>query len=443
MNVTELSHDGLKHEFKVTVDKAEIERQVASKLDEISKRVKIPGFRPGKIPMPILKQRYGQSVMGEVLEKAVQDTSDKAVAEKGLRPALRPSIEVTSIGDDGDLEYKMAVEVLPEIEPVELGGISLDKPVCAVTDAEVGEAIGKIAERHKSSEPIKVKRAAKMGDIAVIDFAGTIGGEARPGMDSKDFELELGSKSFIADFEEQLVGAKPGDHKTVNVTFPENYASSDLAGKAAVFEVDIKELKKAVPAKLDDELAKKLGMESFEKLREIVKQQLQSEYDNLTRMKLKRALLDQLAETHSFPVPDGMVEIEFGAIWRRVEEEMKGDEDAAQESAEDSEKAKAEYRDIAVRRVRLGLLLNEIGRKQNLQVTQEEINRSLIAEARNYPGQERQLIDFYRKNPQAMENLRAPLYEDKVVSYVLEQVKLNEKQVSKEELTASDDSDET
>jgi trigger factor len=293
-----------------------------------------------------------------------------------------------------------------------------------------------------------------MGDIAVIDFKGTVDGEARPGMDGTDFELELGSKSFIDNFEEQLTGTKAGDHRSVKVTFPANYGAQELAGREAVFEVDIKELKKPVPAKLDDELAKKMGVESLDKLREMVQAQLQADYDGYTRLKLKRALLDSLAEKHSFPVPAGMVDIEFETIWKRVEEEMQA-ESASEEPAKAKKTASAkgkkgktevdpqqEYREIAERRVRLGLLLNEIGRSQNLQVTKEELNRALALEARNYPGQEKQVFDFYRQNPQALENLRAPLYEDKVVDYVLTQVKLSDKTVTKEELTASEDDDD-
>jgi trigger factor len=453
MNVTETSKDGLKHEFRVVVDKAEIARQVAAKLNEISRRVKIPGFRPGKIPMTLLQQRYGASVMGEVLEKTVADTSGKAVSDKGLRPAMRPKIDITSFDEDGDLEYTMAVEVLPEIGEIKLEGIKLDKPVFMVTDAELDEAIGKLAERHKSSEAVKTKRAAKTGDILVIDFKGSVGGESRPGMNGDDYELELGSKSFIDTFEEQLVGAKPGDHRTVTVTFPENYGSPELSGKEAVFEVDVKELKKSIPAAIDDELAKKMGLESLTALKDAVRGQLQGEFDGYTKLKLKRALLDNLAATHKFPVPQGMVDLEFDAIWKRVEEEMKNNPEVEPEAPKGKKKAgakddakndaamKKEYRDIAERRVRLGLLLNEIGRKQNLQVTQEELNRALITEARNYPGQERQIIEFYRKNPNAIENLRAPLYEDKVVSYVLGQVKLKDKPVAKEELTRVDDED--
>jgi trigger factor len=444
MNVTETSSEGLKREFRVVVDKAEIERQVSAKLGEISKRVKLPGFRPGKIPMPLLKQRYGASVMGEVLEKTVSDTSGKAVADQGLRPAMRPKIDITSFDEGGDLEYTMAVEVLPEIGEIKLKGITLDKPVFAVGETDLDEALAKIAERHKSSEPVKTKRAAKAGDILVIDFKGTVDGVSRPGMSDEGYELELGSQSFIDTFEQQLIGAKPGEHRSVTVTFPQDYGAAELAGKEAIFEVDVKELKKAIPATLDDELAKKMGLDSFDKLKDAVRSQLQGEFEGYTKLKLKRALLDHLAATYKFPVPQGMVDLEFDAIWKRVEEEMKNDDgetEKGKNKGKNEKKLKAEYRDIAERRVRLGLLLSEIGRAQNLQVTQEELNRALIAEARRYPGQERQIIEFYRKTPHAIENLRAPLYEDKVVTYVLGEVTLKEKPVSKEELIRLDEGD--
>ena len=395
------------------------------------------------------------SVLGEVLEKTVQETSQAMMAEKGLRPALQPQIEVKSFEEDKGLEYSMSFEVLPDVKPVALSSIKLEKPVFSVADTEVQEALERLATRFKSSTPVKEKRAAKMGDIVVIDFKGTVDGAARPGMDGTDFELELGSKSFIDTFEEQLAGSKAGEHKSVTVTFPANYGAQELAGREAVFEVDVKELKKPVPAQLDDELAKKMGVESLDKLRDMVRSQLQADYDGYTRLKLKRALLDSLAEKHSFPVPAGMVDIEFETIWKRVEEEMQEQPavEAAEEPAAKGKKkaagkkkaptdSKEEYREIAERRVRLGLLLNEIGRSQNLQVTKEELNRALALEARNYPGQEKQVFDFYRQHPHALENLRAPLYEDKVVDYVLTQVKLSDKAVTREELTASDDDDD-
>jgi trigger factor len=438
MNIVETNSSGLKYEFKVTVEKSEIEMQIEARLADLSKRVRLPGFRPGKIPMGILKARYGDSVMGEVIEKAVHDTSHQAMAEKKLQPALKPKIEVTSFAEGGDLEYTLEVEVLPEIEAPDLSSIKLEKPVFKVEDKEVDETINRLAERYKSSEPVEEKRAAKMGDILQIDFKGSVDGEAKPGMDGQDFDLELGSHSFIDTFEDQLVGAKPGDHVTVNVRFPEQYHSQDLAGKAAVFEVDVKTLKKSIPAAIDDDFAKKLGIESLEKLRETVREQLQDDYDGYTKLRLKRALLDKLAEKHKFGVPQGMVDAEFEAIWKQIEQEMKS-EDGEAKGEKDEEALKAEYRDIADRRVRLGLLLNEIGKGKNLQVTKEEINRAIMAEAQNYPGQERKVIEFYRKNPQMIESLRAPLYEDKVVSYVLTQVKLDEKPVSKEELIADPD----
>jgi trigger factor len=455
MDIIEVSSDGLKREFKVSVGHADIAARKAAKLAELAKQMKIPGFRPGKVPMNVVEQRYGSSVLGEVLEKTVQETSQAMMSEKGLRPALQPQIEVSSFEENKGIEYTMKFEVLPEVKPVALSSIKLEKPVFSVADTEVQEALERLTTRFKSSEPLKEKRGAKMGDIAVIDFKGTVDGEARPGMDGTDFELELGSKSFIDNFEEQLTGTKAGDHRSVKVTFPANYGAQELAGREAVFEVDIKELKKPVPAKLDDELAKKMGVESLDKLREMVRSQLQADYDGYTRLKLKRSLLDSLAEKHSFPVPVGMVDIEFETIWKRVEEEMQGEQAAEKPAAEGKKKPaakgkkakaetdpKQEYREIAERRVRLGLLLNEIGRSQNLQVTKEELNRALALEARNYPGQEKQVFDFYRQHPHALENLRAPLYEDKVVDYVLTQVKLSDKAVTREELTASDDDDD-
>jgi trigger factor len=455
MDITEVSNDGLKREYLVKVGKADISSRMEARLVEMAKQMKMPGFRPGKVPMPVVRQRYGTSVMGEVLEKTVQETSQAVMAEKKLRPALQPEIEVKSFEEDKGLEYSMRFEVLPDFKPVELSSIKLEKPVFSVANDEVEEALKRLTTRFKSSAPVKEKRAAKMGDIVVIDFKGTVDGEARPGMDGTDFELELGSKSFIDNFEEQLTGAKPGEHKSVKVTFPANYGAAELAGREAIFEVDIKELKKPVPAKLDDELAKKMGVENLSKLRDMVRAQLQADYDGYTRLKLKRSLLDSLAEKHSFPVPAGMVEIEFETIWKRVEEEMQ-EESAAEKPAAKAKKPaakgkkekeptdlKEEYREIAERRVRLGLLLNEIGRSQNLQVTKEELNRALAVEARNYPGQEKQVFDFYRQHPHALENLRAPLYEDKVVDYVLTQVKLSDKSVTKEELTAGDDDNDT
>jgi trigger factor len=328
----------------------------------------------------------------------------------------------------------MAVEALPEIEPVDITDVKLERVVANVEDKAVDEAIERIAGSNKSFEPVKKKRAAKEGDQLVIDFAGKVDGEARPGMDGQDYPLELGTGAFIPGFEEQLIGIKPGDTKTIEVTFPEQYHAEELAGKKAEFEVTAKELRGSVKTEIDDEFAKKLGLTDLEALKKLARDQIEGEYGRLTRLKLKRALMDALAERHDFPVPQGMVDLEFEAIWKQVQPELTEDEKKKPE-----DELKAEYRAIAERRVRLGLLLSEIGKRNSIQVTQEELNRGLIAEARRYPGQERDVLEAYRNNPRALDALRAPIYEDKVVDHILGTVTLTDRSVTPEELAREDE----
>ncbi len=434
MNVTETAHEGLSRTWRVVVPATEIGANVDRRLAEISKTIKLPGFRPGKVPMSLLKKRYGSSVMGEVLEKTVQDSSSKLLQEKDVRPALEPKIEVVSFEEGADLEYTMAVEALPDIEPADISDVKLERVVAAVEDKAVDEAIERIASNNKSFEPVKKKRAAKNGDQLVIDFAGKVDGEARPGMDGQDYPLELGTGSFIPGFEEQLVGIKPEETKTITVTFPEQYHAAELAGKVAEFEVTAKELRAPAKTEIDDEFAKKLGLTDLEALRKIARDQIEGEYGRLTRLKLKRSLMDALAERHDFPVPQGMVDLEFEAIWKQVQPEL-----TEEEKAKPEDEVKAEYRTIAERRVRLGLLLSEIGRRNSVQVTQEELNRGLIAEARRYPGQEREVLEAYRNNPRALDALRAPIYEDKVVDHILGTVTLTDRSVTPEELAREDE----
>jgi trigger factor len=434
MNVTETAHDGLSRSWRVVVPATEIGANVNRRLSEISKTIKLPGFRPGKVPLSLVKKRYGSSVMGEVLEKTVQESSSKLLQEKEVRPALEPKIEVVSFEEGSDLEYTMAVEALPDIEPADLTGLQLERPVAAVEDKAVDEAVERIASSNKNFEPVKKKRAAKKGDQLVIDFAGKVDGEARPGMDGKDYPLELGTGAFIPGFEDQLVGIKPDETKTITVTFPEQYHAADLAGKAAEFEVTAKELRAPVKTEIDDEFAKKVGFEDLEGLKKAVRGQIEGEYGRMTRLKLKRALMDALAERHDFPVPQGMVDLEFEAIWKQVQPEL-----TEEEKAKPEDEVKAEYRTIAERRVRLGLLLSEIGKRNSVQVTQEELNRGLIAEARRYPGQEREVLEAYRNNPRALDALRAPIYEDKVVDHILSTVTLTDRSVTPEELAREDE----
>jgi trigger factor len=434
MNVTETAHEGLSRTWRVVVPATEIGANVDQRLSEISKTIKLPGFRPGKVPMSLVKKRYGSSIMGEVLEKTVQDSSSKLLQDKDIRPALEPKIEVVSFAEGTDLEYTMAVEALPDIEPADLTGVSLERVVAPVDDKAVDEAIDRIANNNRDFEPVKKKRAAKKGDQLVIDFAGTVDGEARPGMDGQDYPLELGAGNFIPGFEDQLIGIKPDETKTITVTFPEQYHAAELAGKEAQFEVTAKELRAAVKTEVNDEFAKKLGLTDLETLKKMAREQIEGEYGRLTRLKLKRALMDALAERHDFPVPQGMVDLEFEAIWKQVQAEL-----TEEEKAKPEDETKAEYRAIAERRVRLGLLLSEIGKRNTIQVTQEELNRGLIAEARRYPGQEREVLDAYRNNPRALDALRAPIYEDKVVDHILGTVTLTDRAVTPEELAREDD----
>jgi trigger factor len=433
MQITETSADGLKREFKVVIAAADIAQKVDARLSEIGRNVRLPGFRPGKVPMSMLKKRYGAHVMGEVLEQAVGDSSAQAMRERGLRPALQPKIEIVSFEEGADLEYKMNVELLPDITPAPLGEIELERLKPEIADSEVDRQLERIAENNRKTTP--VDRPAESGDAVVIDFVGRVGGVEFPGGKGENHTLRLGSNQFIAGFEDQLVGAKAGEKRVVKVSFPQEYGNEELAGKEAEFEVDVKEVRALEPATVDEDLAQRIGFDSLDELRKTVREQLERDFAQLARQKLKRRVLDALAERHDFPVPSGMVDLEFETIWKQLEEERKRNPESASEDAGKSEdELKAEYRKIAERRVRLGLLLSEIGRQNNIQVTNEEVNRAIVQEARRFPGQERKVVEFYRNNPDALANLRAPIYEDKVIDFIVEMAKVTDKPVSPEEL---------
>jgi trigger factor len=452
MQVTETSAEGLKREFKVVVPAQEIDKRVTNRLSELSGQVRLPGFRPGKVPMSLLRKRFGDSVMGEVLEGAVNETSQAAIAERGLRPAMQPKIEVTTFEKGGDLEYKMDLEVLPEVAAPDVGAIEVTRPVAEVGDAHVDETLERLAGQRKKYEAPAEPRPAATGDRVVIDFEGRLdGGEPRPEMTSEDFALELGSGQFIPGFEEQLIGASAGEEKTVELTFPEDYPSEEHANKPASFKVTVKEVQEPREMEVGDDLATEYGFDDLESLKTAIREQTQQEFDQAARARAKRNLLDRLAESHDFEVPAGMVEQEFDQIWRQVEQalehhrETKDDPEHMAQHPHDPELDKPEeelrddYRQIAERRVRLGLILSEIGREAGVEVTQDELNRAVFNEARKYQGQERQVLEFFQKNPQAIESLRAPLYEDKVVDYVLERAKVEDKPVSPEELMRDPD----
>ena len=439
MKFTETKNEGLSREYAIVIPAADIEGRVLSKLTELGKQVTIPGFRQGKVPTKLLRQRYGQAVLGEIVQDAVVETSSQAISDNSINPATQPKIDVTKFEDGEDLEYTMAVEIMPEITPVDFKTLKLERLTCEISDEEIEKSMTNIASEIVRSEPIKRARKARKDDIVVIDFVGSVGGEEFDGGKAEDFQLTLGSGRFIPGFEEQLIGVKPKEHVTVNVTFPEDYGAENLKGQDAVFEVDIKEIRERVETPIDDELAKSLGLESLDQLKDGTRQQLEQNYTMFTRNRLKRDLLDILDESHDFEIPPGMVETEVQSILEQFEEERREDrlEDEDKEKSKDD--LRAEYEKIGQRRVRLGLLLAEIGRINNIEVSAEEVNQAMSQEIRRYPGQERQVMEYFQQNQQAMAGLRAPIFEDKVVDFILEMAEVSDRAVSPEELMADPD----
>lgn len=434
MEVTQTAIDGLKHEFKVVLSAKDIEQKIDHRLSEIATQVRVPGFRPGKVPLAILKKRYGDSVLGEVVERAISDSSEQTIREHGLKPALRPKIEVTTFKKGDDLEYKMAIEVLPKIEPMDFTTLELERPVAEVPEKEVDNALERLASQYKKSEPAPAGHKAQTGNVAVIDFKGFVDDRTFPGGEAEGHYLELGSGQLVPGFEEQLIGLEAGASKTITVTFPPDYGAAQLAGKEARFDVTVKELRTQVASKVDGQLAKDMGVESLEALRKTMRERIEREYAELSRQRLKRALLDALAAAHDFPVPGGMIDLEFEQIWRQVEESKKRNELDPAEAAKSEETLKADYSAIAERRVRLGLLLSEVGQRHNITVPTEELNRAMIEEARRFPNQEGQVLEYFKNTPGAVAQLRAPLFEAKVVDFILELAKPKERKVSVSEL---------
>jgi trigger factor len=429
MQVTETNNAGLKREYKVVVPAGDLRSKVDTKLNEIGREVRLPGFRPGKVPMAVLKKRYEKSVMGEVLNETVNEGSHKLMTDHNLRPAGQPKVEIVKFDDGSDLEFSVAMEIIPDIKPMDFKSVKLERVKVEVPDKEVDERLEQLAKRQGGSEPASDDHAAEKGDVAVIDFVGRVGGAEFPGGAAQGHYLELGSGMFIPGFEDQLLGIKKGDKRLVKVTFPAEYANTELAGKEAEFDVTATEIRKAKATAVDDDFAKALGMADLGELKKQTKERIEREYGGVARARVKRKLLDVLADNHEFTLPEGLVDIEFGAIWRQIEEDMKNDRLDEEDKGKTEEQLKQEYRDIAVRRVKLGLLLSEVGRQNNLEVPQDELTRAVIAEARRYPGQEKQVIEFYQRSPEALNQLRAPLYEEKVVDFILEQANVTDRSV--------------
>lgn len=442
MQVTETARDGLKRTLKVVIGKAELGERFNGRLDEIKDRVEIKGFRKGKVPVPHLKKVYGKALMAEVLEEALKDTSAKAIKERNERPAVQPQIEIDNatggevdkvIAGEADLAYSMSFEVLPPIPLADFSSLKLERLSADAEQADIDRALAELVERNTSFEP-EEGRAASEGDMLVLDFTGKIAGEPFEGGSAEDANLILGKKQFIPGFEEALAGAKAGEDRLVKATFPADYMMPNLAGKDAEFEVKVKTVSRPLKPEIDDAFALAMGAENEANLRDLVKRRLQEELDKFARMKLKRELLDELDKAHKFELPASLVDFEFNNIWKQVEANLKQTNKTFADEGKTEEEARTEYRDIAERRVRLGLVVGEIGEKNKITVSQDELRRALVEQARQYPGQERMVYEYYEKTPGALAELRAPIFEDKVIDHILEAAKPAQKKVAKDEL---------
>ena len=432
--VKALKNEGLKHEFSVTVPKADVDAQKDVRLEEIKKTAKMQGFRPGKVPLNVIKQHYGAQARSEALEKTVSSAIDTVLSEHKLRPSAQPKIEWVSTAEDKDVEFKLTVEVLPDVKIGDFSKIALERPVANVDAAKVDETIIKLTKRVRQPEALTSGRAAIMGDIVVIDYDGSVDGERHPGMKGANHALELGSKSFIDTFEEQLVGSNVGDKIKISVTFPKEYHAADLAGKKASFDVEVKELRQHKPVELNDALGKEMGFPGIDKLRERVSDDIGADYKRIGRAVIKRALMDKLAEAYSFEVPNGLLETEFGNIWKQVEEAKAKGELPEEDKKKSDAALRTEYRNIAERRIRLGLLLAEVATQNKIEVTSSELRNALMAEAKRFPGQEKAVFEYYTKTQGALERIRAPLLEEKVVDFIIVKANITEKKMSAEEL---------
>ncbi|MCC5979227.1 MAG: trigger factor [Salinarimonas sp.] len=446
MQVTETLSQGLKREFQVVLPASELEERLTSELSTLKDRVKINGFRPGKVPVAHLRRVYGRSVMAEMVQSLVTEAERKIVDENALKLANQPRYEFPEDKEEmekaldakADLSFKVALEVLPQFELADMSDITVRKPVAEVTDKEVDETLQRMATQNRSFESAE-GRVAESGDRVIVDFVGTMDGEAFEGGTAQDISVDLGSNTFIPGFEDQLVGVKAGDEKTVTVTFPTNYGAEHLAGKEASFAVTVKDVQAPVEAKIDDELAKKFGMESLDAMKDAIREAVKRDLDAQSRRKVKKSLLDALDEKYDFELPPSLVDQEFNAVWSQVMADLQNNSKTFEDDGTTEEEAKTEYRKIAERRVRLGLVLAQIGEKGEIQVTDDEVTQGLVERVRQFPGQEKQVWEFYQKNPQALAEIRAPIFEEKVVDHILGEVKVEEEKVDRDTLFADEE----
>ena len=444
MQINETTNEGLKREYRIVIPASEIDDKIKAEVKRIAPQVRMPGFRPGKVPANLVRKMHGEQLHAQVVNDTIQSSVDELIKDKGLRPAMQPAIELSEGYEEGkDAEIDVKLEVLPEIEAPEVDGLKLERLVVPVDESAIEETLQRIADQNKTyKDAAKTKKAAD-GDQVIIDFVGSIDGTEFEGGKAEDAPLVIGSGTFIPGFEEQLKGVKAGDEKTVKVTFPEEYQADHLAGKDAEFAVTVKAVKTPEDSKIDDDFAKNLGLESADKLRELVKAQMEQETAGLTRTQMKRQLLDTLAAGHDFPVPERMVEAEFEQIWAQLSQEAQREEDP-EAAMKEIESERDDYRRIAERRVRLGLLLSEIGQANEVQISGQEMSMLMQQAAQQYRAEDRErFMQFIQNDPMAAAQLRAPLYEDKVVDFLFEKAEVEEREVTREELEAAIEAEES
>lgn len=447
MKVTETLNEGLKRSINIVVPQSDLEAKLTEKLNEAKGRVQLKGFRPGKVPANHIRKMYGKSFMAEIVNEILNDSPRKVLGERGEKSATPPEVDMTEdeaeaqkvLAGEADFEFTLNYEVIPAIELKDFSSIKIVREVVDIPDSEVDEQVARIAQ--SAAEYSEKAGKAADGDRVTMDYLGKVDGEAFEGGADTDAKLVLGSKQFIPGFEEQLIGTKAGDEKTVNVTFPEDYQAAHLAGKEAEFDVTVKLVESAEPVEINDELATKLGIESADRLRAVVREQIESQFGDMTRQKIKRQLLDQLDAMYQMESPSKLVDTEFNNIWTQISAELEQAGRTFEDEDTTEEDARAEYKALAERRVRLGLVLSEIGDKAGVTVTEAEMQQALMRQVRQYPGQEKQIYEFFQKNPDAVANLRAPIFEEKTVDHLLGQVSVEDKTVTREELMADDEDD--
>ncbi|WP_430512012.1 trigger factor [Pannonibacter phragmitetus] len=450
MQVTETLSEGLKRELKVVIPATELAAKLETYLDELKSKVRINGFRPGKVPAAHLKRMYGRQAMAEILSNTIQETSQKAIEERNERPALQPEIDLPDneaeaiLEGNADLAFKMSYDLLPQFDIIDFSGIEIERPVVEISEEGVMEQVSAIAESNRPFESKGEGAVAENGDRVTMSYLGKLDGVPFDGGADENGQLVLGSGQFIPGFEDGVLGMKQGEEKVISVTFPEDYPAAQLAGKEVTFDIVLKDVAAPGDVKIDEDFAKSLGLESLDSLKGIIRGQIESQFGAMTRQRIKRQLLDKMDESYSFELPSKLLETEFQNIWNQVEADMKRNGKTFEEEGTTEEAAKADYRKIAERRVRLGLVLSEIGEKNKIEVTDEEVQRALYDRVRQFPGQERQVFEFYKSNPQALASLRAPIYEEKVVDFILSLAKVTDKTVTKEELEklVAEDEDE-